>query len=473
MADGRIAARPSTADPVRRAALVVAVHGTAMCVLGVLVDPGLLGAHASWCDAWLPWVIGIVALPWQIGLPACVMEIVAAVGMLYGHKVARTYVHAFAAVGMLGRAVLIPIVLLLVWSPLASGSGSASASVSGGHPSAGITSQVFAVIVLSVSFGVVWRLVGRSAVVEGVEARHWLRAQRRYEKLERGQRLSRFWAVWCAGFALVVVVALSVLAGRDVVFCRNDLGTVPEPAGWRSWPILPKLGGFRIKASSDCYGGVCTLSNTKLGTSDLCPPGGLSLDKWFRDRERRSDIALRESHGIYVAAGEKDRSHGPVAPEVFLVAFRRHTTIVHPVFKHAWVMPVSLFLLVVLAFMIAIGRKALLLLRRRHRYRDPALYTPGIRDEAGMITFGDGTRSLVAPGPPGPVLVRLAPAADGGYRVAASAEASEVIEGEVDELCIGLEERAAAIVRKLGRWTFVPVFLVGVFFVVLVFMESL
>lgn len=172
------------------------------------------------------------------------------------------------------------------------------------------------------------------------------------------------WARVCAVSALVCVVWLARLLHRDVVMCRDELTTVSEPVGWRTWPVVAKDAPYTIEGTKrNCvgHGLQCGLTNTELRTPNLCPRGGVSLDGYFNGSiyQSTTDIVLRESNGTTVASGLQ---HTPPtdAEAKFIVAFRPHRSFAHPVFVHV----ASLFEAVVLTALLT-GMAAVALSTKR------------------------------------------------------------------------------------------------------------
>jgi hypothetical protein len=264
----------------------------------------------------------------------------------------------------------------------------------------------------------------------------------------------RPWVIACVVAALVLGAALFSMMNRDLVACRNDLVEVPEPEGWRAWPILPDLGGYRIESEPGAcvgHGLQCGMIETELRNASLCPRGGVSLDGWFDGNiyQSPSEIALRESNGTFVAAGHSGMS--PSDEERFVIAFRPRTGPPHLVFQHLRVAGACLVLALALLRLLAGGFKARRLVRRAADYRDATRYKPGQRDESGTITFADGSPPVASTGGRGPVLVRVTGVSRGSYRVAEKTSAAEIVPGDVLMLCRELAEHERDELRRAFR----------------------
>jgi hypothetical protein len=266
---------------------------------------------------------------------------------------------------------------------------------------------------------------------------------------------------------------------RDIVVCRQELVAAPEPSDWRSWPVVPDLGGHVIAGNlGDCvgHGLLCGKVSAELRSPELCPRAGVSLDGWFTGSiyQHDYDVSVRESNGTFVVTGNCEKGMGPACAgagfehgkEIFLAAFRRHGGVARPVFVHTWVERIVLLFAPTLSVLLVAAVRARRAIRRAAEYRDTSRYRSGTRDATGTVTFHDETPPLVAPGAAGPVLVRVAAVSTGGYRLAPQTIADVVVDGDRDSVCGDLIARATATLRRatLGGSAFVVIVFVAFFF---------
>lgn len=130
-------------------------------------------------------------------------------------------------------------------------------------------------------------------------------------------------ALGCGIMGCILAALLSSIVASDVVRCRSELRALPEPAGWRGFPILDNLGGYHVAGErGPCVGhGIqCGMRNAELRFEGVCPREGLSLRSWFDENgiyASASDIRLRASEGTFVASslrGKEERYIGAFRP---------------------------------------------------------------------------------------------------------------------------------------------------------------
>jgi len=253
------------------------------------------------------------------------------------------------------------------------------------------------------------------------------------------------------------VAAFAVALGNAVVPCRSQLQVEPEPASWRDWPAVPNDAGYVFQGHlalprRPLYGSI------DVTAPGVCADGALSLPKWLDTGINQSHVlamyhtpdqlSLRQDpdgSGLIVVEGKSYEE-----PEaVFVSAFRRDDS------RWAYVSGRALLLLVSLAVAIiallgavvrvlrtlSLGR----LLRRGGRVRD------GVRDAGGTIRLvDDGSMVTPAPpGPPGPVLVRVATSSPGTYREPPATRATRIWSGSRD----GVEKRDREVATRALRWS--------------------
>jgi hypothetical protein len=223
---------------------------------------------------------------------------------------------------------------------------------------------------------------------------------------------------------------------RDVVVCEESLPPVPEPTGWKSWPVAPELGGFGLSywlALPKYQRGYNDVSLVELG---VCPGDGASLEPWFvgepgdpsSSQRHPSELRVRHSPdgAVHVVSGRVDGA----GPEQFVTAFRRHRE--RRVALLSWRAAAclgidALAFVVLLAGIVRAVRK----LRLACRVLDPGRFEPATRDGGGNLRTGASVVTTDGPtgGVPGDVMVRVVTSRPGDYRTPPSLHAAEVVDG--------------------------------------------
>jgi hypothetical protein len=142
----------------------------------------------------------------------------------------------------------------------------------------------------------------------------------------------RAWAL--LGLSALVTGLLLVRAVRTAP-CAAALHELPEPAGWRAWPVLGGLAGYTVVDLDPPHQSGCTswrpqgLGDARLAGPHVCAERGVRLQSWFErwDSYRRvpAELAVRRDPkgDSFVVAGQMDRHESqPHGEEVFVVAFR-------------------------------------------------------------------------------------------------------------------------------------------------------
>jgi hypothetical protein len=277
-------------------------------------------------------------------------------------------------------------------------------------------------------------------------------------------RLLLRWAVAWAVLASVLVVALRWVVVNDVVTCSKELRSAPEPAGWRAWPELPELGGYRVEGESGpCvgHGQLCGVMGAELRDDRVCPGAGVWLDTWFGGRgiyASPRDVHLHASGGTFVVSALGVDYGGPPdsKEQVFLGAFQPVKEARHPAFSTQHGMLSAILLAVALAGGLAAGLDAWRRAARATAYLDRARFRPGTRDASGALVLSDGSLPPILPGTdehpadgrPGPVLVRVMEVRGGSYRQAPSAHVAEVVDGDAPTLARTAVARARTNLRR-------------------------
>jgi len=276
-------------------------------------------------------------------------------------------------------------------------------------------------------------------------------------------RLLLRWVLAWAVLASVLVVALRWVVVHDVVTCSKVLRSVPEPAGWRDWPELRDLGGYRVDGSSGpCvgHGQLCGVMGAQLRDDQVCPDAGVWLDTWFGGRgiyASPRDVQVHASGGTFVVSAlSVDYGGEPSEPQVFLGAFQPLKEAKRAAFSTQHGMFSAILLALALAGGLAAGLDAWRRVRRATAYLDRARFRPGTRDASGALVLSDGslppflpgTEEHPAEGRPGPVLVRVIEVTDGTYREAPSAHVAEVVDGDAPTLARMAVARARRNLRR-------------------------
>jgi hypothetical protein len=142
-------------------------------------------------------------------------------------------------------------------------------------------------------------------------------------------------AGWACLAAVLIAIALLLSSSARVVRCDAALGELPEPSGWRSWPVVPGLAGYTVVDLEPYrYPGYTSwrphgLTKPRLTGRGVCPERGASLDSWFGlyDSYRRlpEELRVRRSptSDVLAVTGQVDlyMDH-PLGDETFVVAFR-------------------------------------------------------------------------------------------------------------------------------------------------------
>lgn len=114
-----------------------------------------------------------------------------------------------------------------------------------------------------------------------------------------GRARAWFLGAWVC-LALLVAI-LGWVAPHGVVVCRATLVAVPEPAGWRDWP----------------------LADPKAAWGGACPGDGVAREGWYGDGPGPPERWIRHdtSSGVFVVGGAPRAEEAP--RERFVSAFRR------------------------------------------------------------------------------------------------------------------------------------------------------
>jgi hypothetical protein len=141
---------------VRSAAGLAITHGVAIGALTMVARSYPFNIHRTapflWAMVWM-WAV----VPWGIFLFG--IEVVSGIGLLYGVRAARVYLHAFSVIGAIAHGAFAVFMLL-------SGVG---------------RSDVPGMLSGGLAFGCVWLAVRRPETTQGVALRRRERAERRYD----------------------------------------------------------------------------------------------------------------------------------------------------------------------------------------------------------------------------------------------------------------------------------------------------
>jgi hypothetical protein len=268
----------------------------------------------------------------------------------------------------------------------------------------------------------------------------------------RANRSDRFRkrAILCVALG----VALAALAAERIV---NDayveLRAGPEPAGWREWPVLSDLDGYRF---SDDHGG-CGLnqwSNEVLNDDRGLLPRGISLDvghgadrAWPEDRTGDpSALSVRGAGEMRVVTVTEPRS----STDTFVVAFERGAVSHSLGFHHPGSEGFVVFVVAALTLLLGSAVVSAHYLAASRAFRDPSRFRPALRDAFNTIVFHDDTPPIALGNhasrraSPGPVLVRVTKVEPGTYRSPPTTHARSILDGDAQSLSLARRGRVAS-----------------------------
>jgi len=286
----------------------------------------------------------------------------------------------------------------------------------------------------------------------------------------------RVWVAILALWAVLLGTLMACLAVGDDIVCHQRLRPVQEPAGWHTWPVVPKLGPYSISGDAvNCvgHGLLCGRANTELRDDQLCPQGGISLDAWFEGSIYRYELDLKAqaSDGTMVISSPPAADNGGLAKSqfteeerVFIVAFQRDVGGTYHLFRHKSTASVLAILGLGLPFLVVPGLMAAYATIRAARFRNLSRFKAGVREPSGAIVFDDRAPPVAAgsPGNPlgakaGPVLVRIAAVTEGRYREMPRTDAVEILDGDVASRPFRLDHLAYTWLRNGWRASFLVV----------------
>jgi hypothetical protein len=142
------------------------------------------------------------------------------------------------------------------------------------------------------------------------------------------------WGAACALLAGALVLLGLVRFHADAY---AKLRTIPEPAGWQQWPVLPSLGGYALDHDPGAcvgHGLLCGWTNVLLSERGLWLRRGVSLDRLYGQSLNADPPSVRGSGKMRVVSG----------PGVAIVAFETGTTSGSIAFRHdgTWTIMASL-----------------------------------------------------------------------------------------------------------------------------------
>lgn len=108
-----------------------------------------------------------------------------------------------------------------------------------------------------------------------------------------------------------------------------------EPAGWRTWPLLPGLAGYEVRDLDPYLDLGLTswrphdLRDARLFGNGVCAERGLSLKSWFQSpigaayMRNESELTLRRAprRDVMVVAGQMEARSSDPGPLTFVAAF--------------------------------------------------------------------------------------------------------------------------------------------------------
>ncbi|WP_394847653.1 hypothetical protein LZC95_09340 [Pendulispora brunnea] len=287
----------------------------------------------------------------------------------------------------------------------------------------------------------------------------------------------RRWAMSTCVLAMLLIGVIVIMASRSVVRCHATLEPLPEPDGWRTWPVAPQDGGYGISVAVRTWNSKPIRETTRLDDDEVCPRAGIVLDDTSLDfltqyERHREEIQIREKNGVFVVSGDghalveprknADAKAAPPPMENFLAAFRRRADS-----RFAWTSTASLVVVIGIGIAL-VGILASALLARHKfirgcRYHDANRFKQGTLDPSGVIRFADGSAPIhVAPSESGRdevVLVQLTGEGRGDYRTAPSTGAASIVPGTAGYLARLAFERASGHLRGAFLWSAVVILL--------------
>jgi hypothetical protein len=189
------------------------------------------------------------------------------------------------------------------------------------------------------------------------------------------------------GAACALLAGALVLLGfvRFQVDAYAELRTLPAPAGWQQWPVLPNLGGYSLDHDpGGCvgHGLLCGWTNVLLSEPGPWLRRGVS----YGGSLNADPPSVRGSGTMRVVSAGSG---------VAIVAFEAGTTSGAIAFRHdgTWTIMAGLaaaLVALLFAWLYASWRAV-----ATRRFFDRARFVPGRRDASGTIRFEDETPPLV------------------------------------------------------------------------------